>query len=149
MITKRQYSNQCYSSFNGYYDCNGSNWGNWGRWVFLALAILFIFLICVSISCFSARRRRRLGRQPYYGTGWANRGPWAGNSNQPPVQNNPNTYYAHQQPRYEQAAPPYDANQHHPGSYGRDQQHSGIELAAPGNTYGGYEAPAGPPPKKY
>jgi len=90
-----------------------------------------VFLAC---ACTTSRRRRRAGRNPYYGTGWA-----AGNyrTNQynqnqypqaPPQENN---YYAHNQPQQQQ--PPY---------YARDDQTTGIEM--PQRTY----APPEGPPKK-
>jgi Chitin synthesis regulation, resistance to Congo red len=134
----------CIDNFGNSYPCNGySSWDYWGRWVFLGVAIFLIFLVCISISCLSARRRRRMGRQPYYGTGWAaNHGPWAGNY---PPQNNPNTYYAHQQP-----APPYEQQSPYREQPPYREQQSGIELSPPANTYGGdYAPPYGPPPKKY
>ncbi|KAF2670901.1 hypothetical protein BT63DRAFT_423175 [Microthyrium microscopicum] len=141
--TRDTVTGQCCNAFGRCNTCTyDSAWYNWGRWVALVVIILaFLFLFCLC-SCLSARRRRRVGRQPFYGTGWANQGPWAGNhhggQHQPQTENPPNTYYAYQQP-----APPYE-----PPSYRGDQQ-SGIELNRPDHTYNGYEAPAGPPPKKH
>lgn len=96
------------------------------------------------ISCCSARRRRKAGRQPFYGTGWAGR-PWNGQA-----QYNPN--YGQQQ---YQAPPAYGQNQG--GYYGQNQGYYGarstdVEMQPPQNTYQGgenvYTPPPGPPPNK-
>ncbi|KXL42916.1 MAG: hypothetical protein FE78DRAFT_72975 [Acidomyces sp. 'richmondensis'] len=52
------------------YDCYNSAWYNWGRWVVLGAVILGAFLIFFLCACITARRRRRMGYRPYYGTGW-------------------------------------------------------------------------------
>jgi hypothetical protein len=103
----------------------------------------------------TARRRRKAGRQPFYGTGWAARPGQGGQTAQP--------YYNNQ---HNQAAPPYSAppysaqptqtpyggaNQGYYGGYGQQQQ--GVELQQPQPTYGRggddvYAPPAGPPPGK-
>lgn len=106
-------------------------------------------------SCITARRRRKMGYQPYRGTGWALRG-------HGPVQYNQNAqpYYQNAQPYYNNSnnpppayTPPpnqgYYGQQNHNGPYGND-----VELQQPQNTYGGYgrqeqgvyEPPKGPPP---
>lgn len=109
-------------------------------------------------SCFSAKKRRRAGRQPFYGTGWAG-----------------NTPFGHGQPQYnpnyqsqQQAPPTYNQTQN-PGGYygggaggggggGEAQSYFGgrqtdVEMNAPQNTYNrggdsGYAPPPGPPPSK-
>lgn len=96
-------------------------------------------------SCLTARRRRKAGRKPFYGTGWAAR----------PGQNN-NQYNA--QPYYaNQPAPPYDAATNNNNGYysgGANQnyygQQNGVELQQPQPSYGGggYAPPPGPPPAK-
>ena len=97
-------------------------------------------------SCFSARRRRKAGRQPFYGTGWAGRVPVGSN----PAQYNPN--YNTQQPQYGQAPPPTYNQQ---SGYGANQSYFGgqrdVELQHPQNTYGGqdFPPPSGPPPGKH
>jgi hypothetical protein len=99
-------------------------------------------------SCLTARRRRKAGRQPFYGTGWAAR------------PTNAQPYYANQQNA--QPAPPYSAapNTYNNGGgyYGNNNggansdyynQQSGVELQQPQPTYGGYAPPPGPPPAKH
>ena len=124
--------NSCYLE-NGYYvgDCN-SPWGSWIRWVVLALIIAFFILLFLSCACLSARRRRRTGLQPYYGTGWTQR-QWP--------------YYG-SQPYYPQPVPPYAARPNPP-----PYQETGIELSQPEGSYQPqrddvYEPPIGPPPGK-
>lgn len=50
-------------------NCN-SNWYNWGRWVLLGCLIAAAVLIALLVSCLNARRRRKHGAQPVYGTAW-------------------------------------------------------------------------------
>lgn len=102
-------------------------------------------------SCITARRRRRLGRQPFYGTGWAAR---PGQPTAQPYYNN-NQNYNHPPPQYTpqpQNQGYYGSNQGYYGSspYGQQQ---GVELQSPQPTHtrGGddvYAPPAGPPPGK-
>jgi len=143
----------CYNGGYGYDDCYYSSWDNWGRWVALAAIVAFVLFIAVLFSCINARRRRRQGLPPRYGTGWTT-GAW-GNKNQP--------YYNNGAYNGGAAAPPYSPPAQHPqytgntfnsneGYYG---QQSGVEMQPPRNTYapprGGeqvYEAPQGPPPHK-
>jgi len=101
-------------------------------------------------SCLTARRRRKAGRQPFYGTGWAARPGNGANTAQP--------YYANGQNNYAAPAPPYSPpNNAHEGYYsgGANQgyynngQQNGVELQSPQPTYGGgYAPPPGPPPTK-
>lgn len=97
-------------------------------------------------SCITARRRRKAGRQPFYGTGWAARPGQQGNAQ--PYYNN-NTYsHTNAQP-----APPYSANPApNNGGGGANQgyygQQNGVELQSPQPAYGGYAPPPGPPPAK-
>lgn len=110
-----------YTYSNG--NCYRSSWYNWGRWVVLAIAV-GLFLI-VLLSCLSvARRRRRRGVRPMYGTGWMapQSGKW-GNTNQHQM-NDYNQNYSNYQ-----AYPP---------------QNNGFQ---PQEAYGGYPAP--PPPPAY
>jgi len=136
---------------NCYY---GSTWDRWGRWVALVAIVFVVLLIAFAFSCTNARRRRRRGVAPVYGTGWLGGGKFNGQNAQ---------QYNNGQPQYGQAAPPYSppAQQYqntghtynsNEGYYG---QQSGIEMQPPQNTYqpqrGGqnvYEAPQGPPPGK-
>lgn len=101
-------------------------------------------------SCLTARRRRKAGRKPFYGTGWAAR---------PGLYNNQNNNQYNAQPYYaNQPAPPYDAatNNNNNGYYGGGAnqnyygQQNGVELQQPQPSYGGggYAPPPGPPPAK-
>ena len=127
--------------------------------VVLAALIIGAFLIFLTFSCITARRRRRQGQQPWRGTGWAAGVPPPGHgpaqyTGAPPQQynGNPNA-----------AAPPYSppANQGYYGqgyNSGSNQgyfggQQQGVELQQPENAYarGGenvFSPPAGPPPGK-
>lgn len=99
-----------------------------------------------SFSCISARRRRKAGRQPFYGTGWAGRVPVGHGA----AQYNPN--YNTQQPQYN--APPPNYNQ--TTDSGANQSYFGgqrdVEMQPPQNVYqggeNGFQPPAGPPPGK-
>jgi hypothetical protein len=113
-------------------------------------------------SCLSARRRRRVGATPYYGTGWVGRAPFgygqAQYGQQQPPYGNQNQYQ--QQPYNSNQAPPYSPPQEQDFYGGQNQgyyggQQTGVELQQPQNTFqnqrGGdsvYEPPAGPPPTK-
>jgi hypothetical protein len=108
-------------------------------------------------SCITARRRRKAGRQPFYGTGWAAR-PGANGTT-----NTAAPYYNNNNGGYNSApAPPYDASQttSNAGYYNNNTgganagyygQQNGVELQQPSATYGGqnaYQPPPGPPPGK-
>ncbi|KAF2240811.1 hypothetical protein BU26DRAFT_525718 [Trematosphaeria pertusa] len=139
-----------YDAYGRYY-CRNSAWNDWVRWVVLAVIIVGFFLLFVVCSCITARRRRRLGRQPFYGTGWAAR---PGQPTAQPYYNN-NQNYNHPPPQYTpqpQNQGYYGSNQGYYGSspYGQQQ---GVELQSPQPTHtrGGddvYAPPAGPPPGK-
>lgn len=123
--------NSCYVDGIFYDNCS-SSWDNWIRWVVLAVIIVLFLLLFVGCSCLSARRRRRAGLQPIYGTGWAQR-QWP---------------YYDSTPYYPQPAPPYAARTNPP-----PYQQSGIELELPESSYqpqrdNVYESPIGPPPGK-
>lgn len=100
----------------------------------------------ISYSCLSARRRRRRGIQPFYGTGWASRnhGPVAYTGAQ-----NAQPYYANnqgQQPYYNNSNNPPPAYSPPPNNnyYGNN---GGIELQQPQAAYNGaYAPPKDPPP---
>ena len=106
----------------------------------------------MTLSCITARRRRKAGRQPFYGTGWAarpgaNAQPYSNNTYQQP----PPQYSAQPQPgQY------YGANQ---GYYGNNNaypygQANGVELQQPPQAHQAragedtYAPPPGPPPGK-
>jgi hypothetical protein len=162
---------RCYYQ-NGYRRCYRSAWDNWVRWVVLAVVVigfLLLFFLCRYIqfqphhcipiylhntSCLTARRRRKAGRQPFYGTGWAAR-PMPGNNTAAPYYNNNNNQNYGQQP-----APPYSPSQANSNAgyyagganqgYYNNAQQNGVEMQPPQPTYGGaqYQPPAGPPPGK-
>ncbi|KAF1942453.1 hypothetical protein EJ02DRAFT_454316 [Clathrospora elynae] len=135
---------RCYYQ-NGYQHCNRTAWDNWIRWLVLAVVVigfLFLFMLC---SCLTARRRRKAGRTPFYGTGWAARP--GQNGAQPYYNNNQNTAPA---PAYSASTAPnsntgYYGNGQNANYYG---QQNGVEMQPPAPTYGGYAAPPGPPPGK-
>lgn len=113
-------------------------------------------------SCLNARRRRRNGVAPRYGTGWLSGKTPAGHA---PAQYNGNqNYYGNTPPNYgnnpplDHPAPPYAppvytqaTGNTNDGYYG---QQSGIELQQPSSAYQPvraeqvYDAPTGPPPTK-
>ncbi|KAF1818413.1 uncharacterized protein K489DRAFT_384840 [Dissoconium aciculare CBS 342.82] len=140
----------CYDRYyNRYYTC--SAWDRYGRWVFLGCIILFALFIFFLGSCISARRRRKLGYQPYRGTAWTlGRGPAAHGqaTYNPNSQNQYQQQQQQQQPYYNNtAAPQYNATGHN-GYYGNDNN-AGVQQ--PGATYGGYNSGApqyAPPPGK-
>jgi len=153
---------QC-SEIDQYGDCiNGGNspWYSYGRWIVLGAIILFAFLLFLSCSCLTARRRRRQGLNPYRGTGWA--------AGVPPPGHAPAQYTGAPgaQPYYgnNATAPPYSPpvnqgyNYNQQAGYGSNQgyfggQQTGVELQQPEGAYtrGGenvYAAPPGAPPGK-
>jgi len=140
-----------YDSYYGRTYCNRSAWNTWVRYVVIAVIIFAIFLLFILCSCLTARRRRKAGQTPFYGTGWAAR----------PAQ----PYYNNNQ--YNQPAPPYSAQNQNQNQYGANQgyyaqqpygqqpygQQNGVELQPPQPTHGRggddvYAPPAGPPPGK-
>ncbi|PPJ59676.1 hypothetical protein CBER1_09051 [Cercospora berteroae] len=162
----RELDDDCYQNAFGNVRCYDSAWDSWVRWLVLSLIIVAAFLLFFAFSCISARRRRKLGHNPYRGTGWAlGRTPPghapAQYTNQQPYYQNAQPYYANsQQPYYNNSNNPPPAytpppnnsqygQQNHNGPYGND-----VELQQPSSTYGGYrnqeagvyEPPKGPPP---
>ncbi|RDW85228.1 hypothetical protein BP6252_02818 [Coleophoma cylindrospora] len=142
-----------------YYGACYSTWDTWGRWVALVVIIVIFLLIALAFSCVNNRRRRRLGMQPMYGTGWFAGKPQGGHYQ------NTQGYYGQPQPYYGAPAPPYTPSpmgdqmtgntfNSNEGYYGH---HAGgaYELQPPSSAYqpqrGGdsvYEPPAGPPPDR-
>ncbi|RMZ69496.1 chitin synthesis regulation congo red resistance rcr [Pyrenophora seminiperda CCB06] len=119
-------------------------WNNWVRWVVLVVVVIGFLLLFVLCSCLTARRRRKAGRQPFYGTGWAAARTGAYNNQQ-----NAQPYY---NPNH-QPAPPYSAapNNYNGANQGYYGQQNGVELQQPQPAYGGhpeYAPPPGPPPAK-
>lgn len=95
---------------------------------------------------YNARRRRRQGLRPYYGTAWL--------SGPPPPDNQQGYYYNYQPPpQYTPNPPPagyYGGGTTNQGYFGGQQ--TGIELQTPQNAYRPgeqvYSPPPGPPPAK-
>jgi len=124
-----------------------STWYSWGRWLFAGLAILIILLVFAGFLR-NSRRRRRLGQQPVYGTGWMAPAP-------PPYYPPPPQYSAQDQAppggyKYGQGDGYYAGNQTGNGYYGGNQE--GIQLQPPQSAYhratdNNYAPPPGPPPK--
>ncbi|ORY04272.1 chitin synthesis regulation, congo red resistance, RCR protein, partial [Clohesyomyces aquaticus] len=141
---------RCRDQYGNYYYCQ-SAWNDWVRWVVLAVIIIGFFLLFVLCSCITARRRRKAGRNPFYGTGWAAR----------PGQPGAQPYYNNQYAQPNQPAPPYTP-QPQSSYYGANQgyyqqqpygQQQGVELQPPQAAHprGGddvYSPPSGPPPGK-
>jgi hypothetical protein len=160
-LQPRQYGyNYCPSGYSGRNCENRNDWYWWGRWV-VAGVILLICIVSLVICSITARRRRRRGVQPFYGTGWMATGQKYGAHNQQqgynmnayqqpqyPQQNN-NQGWTNPPPAYGQQQPQYTGSTFRPsdGYYG-DGQQSGVQ--APQNTYNrdGFNPPAGPPPGK-
>lgn len=171
-ISKRAWS--CPSGYSYHHgNCYRTNWYNWGRWVVLAIAIvlfLIAFLSCLGI----ARRRRRRGIQPFYGTGWMapqggkwgtqnqhqmhnyNQGyqnyPPGGNFQQPgyggyPPAPPPPAYAQHQQPQYTGST--FSPNDGYYGTAATGGQQTGVYPPQGVHQRGeDYAPPQGPPPGK-
>ncbi|KAF2147153.1 uncharacterized protein K452DRAFT_217778, partial [Aplosporella prunicola CBS 121167] len=152
----------CYLNNYGQEYCDYSPWHDWVRWVVLVVIVVAFLLVFILCSCLTARRRRRMGQQPYWGTGWAARNghgeaQFVGNQNYHPPPNAPGynaqPYY---NPQYSQPAPPYTPPAN--GYYG--QQQTGFEMGTvpnqPPPAHTGperaaddvYAPPPGPPPQK-
>jgi hypothetical protein len=114
-----------------------SGWYWWGRWVFAALAIIFVLLLLFAMFR-NSRRRRKLGMQPMYGTGWMA---------PPPQYYPPPPQYAAQDPH--NGNPPPGGYKYGQGDgYGNNE---GIQLQQPTSAYhrgpdADYAPPPGPPP---
>ncbi|MCJ1328084.1 hypothetical protein MMC10_004759 [Thelotrema lepadinum] len=128
-LETRQTFNTC-DGYGYYYDYSGncyySGWNAYGRWVLLAVIVIGAFLLFLIFSCITARRRRRLGRNPYPLTGWANRPP----PGQGPAYNGQQPYYNQSQGYNQQQG--YSAP---PPAYG--QQQYGVAPQQPGPIYQG------------
>lgn len=141
--------NICVDQYGYQYQCR-TGWYNWGRWVLLGILIFGAFFLFFFYSCFNARRRRKAGRQPMYGTGWTTAPFGHGQARYNPNQAN------QQQARPQETAPPtYQTG----GYYGQNQgayfggQQTGTELRQPENAWTRpgepvYQPPQGPPPGK-
>ncbi|KAF2174251.1 hypothetical protein M409DRAFT_16515 [Zasmidium cellare ATCC 36951] len=135
------YCNGRYYPYQRY--CRSSRWNGWGRWVLLGVIIAFAILVFILFACFTARRRRRIGRKPFMGTGWA-AGP---NNNQAPQQQ-PMQYNSggqYSSPGYQNK--PSDMEQGGAAQSYYQPQYSqppgyGQQTAAPGT----YQPPTQPPP---
>ncbi|KAL9531176.1 hypothetical protein SMMN14_05501 [Sphaerulina musiva] len=150
----------CFVNSFGQVRCYDSTWDSWARWLVLGLVILAGLLLFFSFSCITARRRRKMGYQPYRGTGWALGRTPPGHA--PAQYNQQQPYYQNAQPYYNNSNNPPPAYTPPPnqGYYGGPQAapygNNDVELQQPQSTYGGYrgqeagvyEPPKGPPPAK-
>jgi len=161
-VLRRQYGygNACYDGNNNSTSCN-SSWYSWGRWVALGGIIVAAFLFFFLISRLSARRRKRLGRQPYYGTGWVGRTPFGhGQATYNPNVPQQEVPYGNGNTHTQQynSPPSYGQQGQAAGYYGGENQgyfggqQTGTEMQPPKPVYGSgttYQPPSGPPPNKY
>ncbi|KAH7328819.1 chitin synthesis regulation, resistance to congo red-domain-containing protein [Stachybotrys elegans] len=152
--------------YNGRFCVRNSGWYWWGRWVLAGILIVLIIITLISCSI-TARRRRRRGLQPYYGTGWMATGQkYDSNNNGYPMNNYQQGGYqptypqqqgaygggwtnpppAYGQPQQQYTGTPYNPNE---GGYFGNEQQTGVQQ--PPNSYQPqqvYSPPAGPPPGK-
>ncbi|KAK3329040.1 chitin synthesis regulation, resistance to congo red-domain-containing protein [Apodospora peruviana] len=153
---------------SGYYYSGGrcvrySGWYWWGRWVFAGLIVVFFILVLAGFARKNARRRRGIGQQPLYGTGFLAGPappytPYQGGGPPPPQ-------YNQQQPVYpENTGNKFNTNDGYYANYNNNQQpaqgsspygnqQEGIQLQQPAQTYQrstveDYAPPEGPPPRK-
>ncbi|KEY70665.1 hypothetical protein S7711_02265 [Stachybotrys chartarum IBT 7711] len=164
-IFGRQYWGGCQYGYHrsGSACVRNSDWYYWGRWVLAGVVALVLIATLIICSCV-ARRRRRRGATPFYGTGWMAAGRKYGgnnhnngynmNSYQPtyPQYNAPNNTqgWSNPPPAYGQQQPQYTGSTFSPsdGYYGNGQT-NGVQ--PPPTTYqrdGAFSPPPGPPPGK-
>jgi len=141
---------------SGYYSSGGycyanSSWYWWGRWVFAGVVIVAVIGILLLLGCVNARRRRRRGAAPMYGTGWMSKP----GQNAQPYAPQGGYQYGPPPPQYSQNVMPnqYTGNTYNTNEGYYNQNHEGVQLQQPANTYAragdhGYEPPPGPPPNK-
>jgi len=144
-VLEARQSYYCQDSFGNVVSCNNA-WYDWGRWVALAIIIIGFVLLFFIFSCISARRRRRRGAQPFYGTGWVGRTPFGHGAAQynPQYAQQEQPYGGYQQGGYygqQQQAPPTYQQSHDPnrGYYGQPGTPStGVyEMQPPTRAYQG------------
>ncbi|KAI9697100.1 MAG: hypothetical protein M1820_007915 [Bogoriella megaspora] len=156
-LVKRYRCNNNYNSWDDDYDCS-SSWNSWVRWVVVVIIIVAFLTILFLFSCITARRRRRLGQRPYYGTGWlaGQHGPVTYNP-QPYYNNNPQNQQPSNNYNYGNQAPPaYTQSQGQNASYYGGRDGVGYEMQPPQQAHyqpdrsgeDVYAPPAGAPPKK-
>ncbi|KAK8152219.1 chitin synthesis regulation, resistance to congo red-domain-containing protein [Phyllosticta citrichinensis] len=157
-----QKRDDCVRDSNGELYCNNTPWSDWARWVVLVIIIVAFFLLFVACSCVTARRRRRMGRHPMWGTGWAARNghgeaQYVGPQQyaQPYYNPNPNPQFGAAPPPPAYSPPPggYYANGGHQGNYEMGNMPTSPPPAHPHDTRNAagepvYEQPPGPPPNK-
>ncbi|MCJ1369724.1 hypothetical protein MMC20_000936 [Loxospora ochrophaea] len=152
------FSCNTYDNYGNYYQNCSSPWYSYGRWILFAAILLGAFVFFLVLALISARRRRRMGARPYYGTGFlAGRPPPGhGPAQYTGAQPQPSPYYGNQgsnggPPAYAPTQGYYGNEPQNQGYFGGQQ--SGIELQQPQGTYQPqrepvYNAPEGAPPVK-
>ncbi|GAM85560.1 hypothetical protein ANO11243_035670 [Dothideomycetidae sp. 11243] len=129
-----------YCDYNGY--CYNSGWDSYGRWIVFAVIVGVGICLFFLFSCITARRRRKLGMQPFRGTGWAAGRPPPGHG---AATYNPNAgNFQMEQPVYnDPTQQPYNSA---PPAYGGYYGNSGVTQPQAAHTGDHYKPPAGPPP---
>jgi hypothetical protein len=136
--------------YNGRCQSYGA-WYWWGRWLFAGIVILFVIFCLVCLGCINARRRRKRGLTPMYGTGWMANGKNGGGN---PPQGYNNEMYpqnGYQGPPAYGQTPQYTGTTFNPndGYYGNQQggpQYPQNAYQPPENVY---SPSPGPPPAKH
>jgi len=125
VLGKRQYYDYD-DNCDGYGNNCRTAWNNWGRWVALFAIIFTTFILFFVCALISARRRRRRGLVPIWGTAWV------------PGPNPPLTHHKHNQWQYDPHASthqPIDPNP--PPVY--TPPTGGYYVPPPGSPPGQYE----------
>jgi len=141
--------------FGNTVNCTNSRWNNTGRWILLACVIAGFILLFALCACITARKRRRRGTSPYYGTAWL--APKPGPYNQQQYGQQPYGQQQYGQQQYgaqgpdqggyyttPTPAPPYSPNQHFTPPSGPPPQ--AYEMQPP-RTFTPGTPPGSPPPQ--
>lgn len=162
-LVKRQYG-YGYGSSYGYR--NTSPWNRYGRWALLGVLLAVGLVAFFLISCLNARRRKKAGNKPFYGTQWLAPNSYGQQQQQQqaqtqyyPPQNTHNDNAQYAPPAYPPTngpAPNGNADYYGNNTHNNNQ----YEMQQPAATYqpgynreaeqagGEYAPPAGPPPGK-
>jgi len=146
--------------FGNQVNCTNSRWNSTGRWILLACVIAGFILLFALCACITARKRRRGGTSPYYGTAWLAPKPGAYNHQQYGQQPYGQQQYGQQQYGAQgpdqggyyttpTPAPPYSPNQHFtppPGPPPMNGREQAYEMQPP-RTFTPGTPPGSPPPQ--